>query len=226
MRKLLEGIVESRGKVLPGMRETFATLAQGQHPDTLMLACADARVVPNLFASTHPGDLFVVRNVGNLVPPFAEPGRPASHSSAGAAIEFALLELGVADLIVCGHSNCGAMQELLAGKRRPERPHLEAWLVHGRPSLERFRKGLRLDPTLPEHDQLSQVNVLQQLENLRSYAVVSERLTEKRLRLHAWWFDVGKGDVYFLDEKLRRADLIDEAQVRRYLDRLTREEVR
>src|SRR5579871_2549496 len=109
MRKLIRGIVDFRKNVRASVKETFAQLALGQRPDTLFIACSDSRVVPNLFASSDPGDLFVIRNVGNLIPPCGERGHSASDESEAAAIEFALTALPVTDIVVCGHSECGAM---------------------------------------------------------------------------------------------------------------------
>src|SRR3954463_6334170 len=116
MKKLIEGIVEFRRKVRPEYRETFARLALGQAPDTLFIACSDSRVVPNTFASADPGDLFVIRNVGNLIAPAGEDGLSQSDESEAAAIEFALETLNASDIIVCGHSECGAMQAVLHGR--------------------------------------------------------------------------------------------------------------
>src|ERR1700684_1008179 len=113
MRKLVKGIVEFRQKRLPSYREKFALLALGQRPDTLFIACSDSRVVPNLFASTEPGDLFVIRNVGNLIPPY-QPDSKALGSEA-AAIQFGLSSLPITEVIVCGHSECGAIGALSKG---------------------------------------------------------------------------------------------------------------
>src|SRR5260221_6050909 len=115
MKKLVKGIIDFRRKGLPGYREKFGHLALGQSPDTLFIACSDSRVVPNTFASADPGDLFVIRNVGNLIAPADPSGLSPSDESEGAAIEFAVLTLGVRDIIVCGHSECGAMQAALGG---------------------------------------------------------------------------------------------------------------
>src|SRR3954466_9946866 len=115
MWKLIRGIVDFRKNVRPAVKETFSRLALGQRPDTLFIACSDSRVVPNLFASSDPGDLFVIRNVGNLIPPCGVQGHSASDESEAAAIEFALQSLPVAQIIVCGHSECGAMDLLARG---------------------------------------------------------------------------------------------------------------
>lgn len=195
MKKLLQGIADFHHRVRPGVREAFARLALGQAPDCLFVACSDSRVVPNLFASTDPGDLFVVRNVGNLVPPCGPDGRSLVDRSEGAAVEFALGVLGVRDVVVCGHSECGAMRALAEASAVPV--NLSEWLHVGTASLHRADPGL--DPGLSPHNRLSQLNVLQQLEHLRSYPAVQERLAEGRLALHGWWFDLAAAEVLAWD---------------------------
>lgn len=217
MKKLVRGIVEFRQKMLPGYRDTFARLALGQSPDTLFIACSDSRVVPNLFASTNPGDLFVVRNVGNLIPPCGADGHSSADESEAAAIEFALLSLGVKDLIVCGHSECGAMQSLVKGRELVGSPNLRAWLRHGEPALARLSASTG---AAERANQLSQLNVLQQLEHLRSYPHVSEREGSGELKLHGWWFELRSASVYCYEPGLGTFVLIDEAEAERILARL------
>src|SRR4051812_27122586 len=183
MKKLIQGIVEFRQNVRPDYREKFARLALGQAPDTLFIACSDSRVVPNTFASADPGDLFVIRNVGNLIPPAGRDGVSQSDESEAAAIEFSLQSLSVTDIIVCGHSECGAMQALLKGRDDIAPTHLRSWLRHAEAGLKRLAEGAVPDAALAPHNQLSQLNVLLQLENLASYPIVSERLKTGRLRL-------------------------------------------
>ena len=127
MKKLLNGIVDFRKNVRPAVKDTFALLALGQRPDALFIACSDSRVVPNLFASTEPGDMFVIRNVGNLIPPY-NAAHPASGSEA-AAIEFGLTNLPISDVIVCGHSECGAIGALSQGPQRANAPAFSCWLI-------------------------------------------------------------------------------------------------
>jgi carbonic anhydrase len=191
VKKLIEGITDFKRRVRPGYAETFARLALGQKPDCLMIACSDSRVVPNLFASTDPGDLFVVRNVGNFVPPFQ--AFEARDRSAGAAVEFAAEVLKVGDVVVVGHSGCGAMQALISGTRFETSPTLSSWLELGRPALEKLAGPIA--PMLSPADRLSQLNVLEQLNNLRSYPGVKTRLEEGSLKLHAWWFDIAHAEV-------------------------------
>jgi carbonic anhydrase len=203
--------------VRPAYAETFARLALTQAPDCLMVACSDSRVVPNLFASTDPGDLFVVRNVGNFVPPFAPDAR---DRSAGAAVEFSTEVLGVGDVVVVGHSECGAMRAVLGSALPEGAPNLRSWLELGRPALEHLHRhdaaaegeelGVPIAPGLPQHDRLSQLNVLQQLENLRTYPGVAARIAAGKLKLHAWWFDIAHADVLAWHHGRRRFEPIDE----------------
>src|SRR6266478_4438632 len=127
MRKLVRGIVDFRNRVRPIARATFARLALGQKPDVLFIACSDSRVAVNVFASTEPGDLFVIRNPGNLIAPCGKDGRSVNDDAEAAAIEFATLVLNVADVIVCGHSECGAMRMLLGDYHELPAPHLKDW---------------------------------------------------------------------------------------------------
>src|SRR6266849_3687264 len=124
MRKLVQGIVEFRRSRRPDYAETFSRLALRQKPDALYIACSDSRVAINVFASTEPGDLFVVRNPGNIVSPAAPDGLSVGDESEAAAIEFAVGQLEVRDIIVCGHSSCGAMSALLRGREDVSAPHL------------------------------------------------------------------------------------------------------
>jgi carbonic anhydrase len=196
MKKLRAGIAAFRCSRRPEYAETFARLALGQAPDALFVACSDSRVVPNLFASTEPGDLFVIRNVGNIVAPCDETGASVSDESEGAALEFSVLALKVTDLIVCGHSECGAMRALTDGREKLELPHMSSWLRHAEAALERYRSGTRTAPELAPHNQIGQLNVLLQIEHLRTYPFIRQAEEEGRLALHAWWFDIAGADVY------------------------------
>ena len=138
MRKLLQGIIDFRKKFRKENKDLFAKLALGQKPDALFIACSDSRVVPNLFASTNPGDLFVLRNIGNLIPPAT---CPIHDNSVSAALEFSLYSLNVSDIIVCGHSECGAMLALAQGIDTLCCPHLEIWLKYGEEALNKVRNG-------------------------------------------------------------------------------------
>jgi carbonic anhydrase len=220
VKKLIQGIVDFRKKLRPEYRETFARLALGQSPDALLIACSDSRVVPNLFASTEPGDMFVLRNAGNVIAPCAEDGRSVADESEAGAIEFALFGLNVGDIIVCGHSECGAMRMLVEDKRDIPAPHLYSWLRHAEAPLKRVKDGERMNAQLSLHNHLSQFNVLHQLAHLRTYPFVRERIAAGKLRLHAWYFDIAQAEVQNYDERTKRFVPIDEAEAQRILARL------
>ena len=221
MKKLVKGIFEFQKNILPSYRETFARLALGQSPDTLFIACSDSRVAPNLFASTDPGDLFVIRNVGNLVPPCGgADGRSTDDESAAAAIEFAISNLGVSDIIVCGHSECGAMQALINGREKIATPNLKAWLRHGEYALQALKIDQGADAQMAIHNRLSQLNVLQQLDNLKSYPLIQEKMASKKIRVHAWWFELANASVHFFDSVTGRFIEFDEKKADQILESL------
>lgn len=220
MKKLVKGIVEFRQNTLPEYREKFGHLALGQSPDTLFIACSDSRVVPNVFASTDPGDLFVLRNVGNLVPPCAEHGSTCTDKSEAAAIEFALDNLKVSYIVVCGHSDCGAMQAIATGRGSIASDNLREWLCYGEAALNRLKQEPEFAKGLSESNRLSQLNVLLQIEHLKTYPNIQKRLNEGTLKLHGWWFELGHADVYAYEEALHKFVLIDEEEAERILQHL------
>jgi carbonic anhydrase len=217
VKKLLRGIADFRRNRPPGYAETFSKLATRQAPDALLICCADSRVAPNVFASVEPGDLLVVRNVGNLVPRYVESVTDRAGASVPAAIELAIQSLHVRDVIVCGHSGCAAMRAIHSGERPAGAPHLAAWLRHG----EAARDGLGPTPEgLAPHDHLSQRSALLQLEHLRSYPLVRAAEASGDLRLHAWWFDLSRAEVLDFDPAARKFVPLDDERVAQLLARL------
>ncbi|MDV5146645.1 SulP family inorganic anion transporter [Streptomyces sp. SBC-4] len=199
---LASGIGKFQRNTAPLVRDELARLArEGQRPSQLFLTCADSRLVTSMITSSGPGDLFTVRNVGNLVP---LPGEESGDDSVAAAIEYAVDVLRVESITVCGHSGCGAMQALLgSGPDDPPTP-LRRWLRHGRPSLERMdsrrHAWARIPGRLPADavEQLCLTNVVQQLEHLRAYESVARRLADGSLTLHGMYFHVGEAQAYLL----------------------------
>lgn len=227
MKKLLNGIVAFHENVRPSYREKFADLALGQKPDCLFVACSDSRVVPNLFASTDPGDLFVVRNVGNLVPACNLEGITEVDRSVAVAIEYAVQVLQVRDIVICGHSECGAMRALLEPVSIDGIQHLDGWLGHAKEALVRLNKGTQttftlpsgriseLTPSLAAHNKLSQLNTICQVEHLGTHPVVAQAVKEGRLRLHAWWFDIAEAEVLHFDDMVGRfVPIAEEARLK------------
>ncbi|MFE7927767.1 bifunctional SulP family inorganic anion transporter/carbonic anhydrase [Streptomyces sp. NPDC057456] len=203
-RQLVRGISAFQRNTAPLVRGELARLArEGQQPTQLFLTCADSRLVTSMITSSGPGDLFVVRNVGNLVPP---PGEESGDDSVAAAIEYAVDVLEVRSITVCGHSGCGAMQALLDTEPGRARTPLQRWLRHGVPSLERMadddRPRVRLAGRAPVDavEQLCLTNVVQQLEHLRAHESVARSLRSGALELHGLYFHVGEAQTYLLTE--------------------------
>lgn len=207
--ELARGISAFQRNTAPIVRGELARLArEGQQPSQLFLTCADSRLVTSMITSSGPGDLFVVRNVGNLVPPPANPrpGEESGDDSVAAAIEYAVDVLKVRSITVCGHSGCGAMQALLNSEPGGAPTPLKRWLRHGLPSLERMaddgRPWARLAGRAPADavEQLCLTNVVQQLEHLRAHESVARALREGALELHGMYFHVGEAQSYLLTE--------------------------
>ncbi|WSG17152.1 SulP family inorganic anion transporter [Nonomuraea sp. NBC_01738] len=194
--KLTAGAREFHRRTAPLVRPIFTELARKQQPSHLFITCADSRVVPSLITASGPGDLFTVRNIGNLVP---RRGAEPHDDSVVAAIEYATQVLGVKTITVCGHSGCGAMAGLLSGGvKAGSLPGLRRWLRHGNHSLARFidteSDGLDNGPL----DRLCRVNVQQQLDNLRTYRRVDEQVRAGELELVGLYFDIGSARVHML----------------------------
>jgi carbonic anhydrase len=205
---LIEGIQEFQRSGRPAVRSVLSDLARdGQSPRELFITCCDSRVVPTLFTASGPGDLFKVRNIGNIVPTHSA---TPEHSSVGAAIEYAIDVLKVENIVVCGHSSCGAMNALLSGGVDPEQqPMLSEWLGHASASLARYQSGAWLDGGMPASDQLSLLNVAQQLENLRTYPKVAAAESEGRVRLLGMFFAIDDAQVYLYDEATQKFRQVD-----------------
>lgn len=216
--KLIRGFLRYQQNELPQRRELFEELGKGQSPDTIFLTCADSRVEPNLLVQGEPGDLFQVRTVGNLISPAADGDRAAGDVSEAAAIEYGMLALNARDIVVCGHSRCGAMRAVLDNASLERMPNLRAWLMHGVPSLDRVQRAELIDHQLPLVEQLSQVNVLQQLDHLRTYKLVREREEQGEVFLHGWWFDVSTGELFAFDTERGGFVRLDEEEGQRIIE--------
>ena len=219
MKNLVKGVVEFRKAASKEAKELFAKLALGQRPDALFITCSDSRVAANVFASTNPGDVFVLRNIGNMIPGY---GDDHHDHSAPAALEFSLFHLPITDIIVCGHSECGAMQAIATKPSLDACPHLRSWLAHGQEAPEKAKKIFGNHSSLSFVNQVSQANVLLQLEHIASYPYVEKRLREKTLRLHGWWFDIAHADVYCYDDEARKFIILDEKISAKILEQLTK----
>ncbi|MEX0716354.1 MAG: carbonic anhydrase [Planctomycetaceae bacterium] len=188
MQRLIQGVRRFVRDVMPLRRSEFEELAEGQSPSTLFITCSDSRIVPELITQTGPGELFVIRNAGNFVPPYAEGGSEA------AAIEYAVLVLGVSDVVVCGHTRCGAISAVRDRKNLGGLPAVRRWI--GRADAAR-RVFDHPDGADDEALLLRAVeeNVGEQLRNLLTHPAVAERVPDGRLTLCGWVFDIRTGHI-------------------------------
>jgi carbonic anhydrase len=200
MHRLLSGICEFSETVFPSRRAQFEKLASGQQPASLFITCSDSRIVPELLTQTEPGELFVLRNAGNLVPPCS-----SALSGEAATIEYALRVLQVEEMIVCGHSHCGAMVGLLRPESLEGLPHVERWLLHAeRVWQEIADQSLAADGDDDILSIASKANVLVQLQHLRTYPAIASAESRGSLRLHGYFYRFETGEVSVLDEARRR----------------------
>lgn len=191
MQKLVQGIHHFQSNVFRPQRELFERLANGQKPLALFITCSDSRINPNLVTQTDPGELFIVRNAGNIIPPH----HPYSGGEE-ATIEFALTELGIRDVIVCGHTLCGAMQGLLSPDKLQEMPAVRHWLSHAEGTRRIIREKYAQLSGIPLQTAAAQENVLVQLENLRTHPAVAAGVATGNLKLHGWVYKIETGEVF------------------------------
>ena len=191
LRKLIAGLHHFQSQIFLSHKELFDRLAHGQAPDALFITCSDSRINPNLITNTNPGDLFILRNAGNLIPSYG-----ASNGGEAATIEFAVTALGIKDIIVCGHSFCGALKGLLHPEQVKDMPAVKAWLSHAEATRRIVGENYS---NLPEEELLNvamQENVLVQIENLRTHPAVASRIARGELNLHAWTYKIQTGEVF------------------------------
>ena len=196
MEKLIRGIHKFQSDVFRDREELFHRLVRGQNPQALFITCSDSRVVPDMICQTDPGDLFVIRNAGNLVPPY-NPAAPGSGEAA--TIEYAIRGLRVKDVIVCGHTGCGAMQAALNPDGLKDMPRVRAWLGHAEASSEIVATQYAHLSGEPRWKVMIQENVLVQLENLRTHPAVVGALASGQIQLHAWVYKMETGQVFAFD---------------------------
>jgi carbonic anhydrase len=204
MQRLIEGVHKFRTDEFGNYRKLFRKLSrEGQNPHTLFITCSDSRVLAELITQSQPGDLFVVKNVGNIVPPANVTG---DTNSTAAAIEFAVENLRVSDIVVCGHSQCGAISSLLEKKPANDAtPHLRDWLKLASPVLETLQKNYaHLTEKTARENAAAEENVLFALDSLHSYPCVQDRLMDGTLRLHGWFFKIATAELFAFDPETRQ----------------------
>jgi carbonic anhydrase len=194
MQKLIQGVHQFQAEIFRPLQGLFEQLAHGQSPETLFITCSDSRIDPNLLTRSRPGDLFILRNAGNIVPPHG-----AAVSGEAATVEFAVAALGVKDVILCGHSHCGAVDGLLHPERLAGLPAFATWLSHAEETRRIIRdnyghlQGQSLLTAAVEE------NVLVQLDHLRTLPAVASRLASGDLHLHGWVYKLETGEVFAYD---------------------------
>jgi carbonic anhydrase len=190
MKRLIEGALRFQGEVFPAHRDLFRELASTQQPEALLITCSDSRVVPDLIVQAKPGDVFICRNAGNIAPSYGDVSGGVS-----ATIEYAVLALNVRHIIVCGHSDCGAMKALMHPQKLIGMPNVTRWLRNAAPA-EAIVRDTRADLDEPGRlAALIEENTLAQLDNLRTHPYVASRLRSSTLSLHAWVYDIESGRI-------------------------------
>lgn len=197
MERLIAGHKRFLAEAFPARRDQFHLLAEGQAPETLFITCADSRIVPDLILQTQPGDLFICRNAGNVIPRAGEPAGGVS-----ATIEYAVEVLRVRHLIVCGHSDCGVIRALMNPDRLAGLDAVKDWLQHVEPAWQYVAEVERNAEELTRHTALTHANVLVQLDNLRTHSYILRVIAEKRLQIHGWYYDILSGRIEQFDEEL------------------------
>jgi len=200
---IIKGAAQFNERASRLVRPLLKRLADdGQTPDALFITCADSRIDPVNITQTLPGDLFILRNIGNLVPSIE-----SEDSSVMAAVEYSTGALGVKTIVICGHSDCGAMKAVLAGKDLSTMPNARDWLTHAEPSTYGYKNGqddVHFASDLPEVDKLSQINVVTQFENLLSYPSVRQGIEAGNLNLVGMWFDIGNATLNIYDTEQKQ----------------------
>jgi len=195
----------------PKLRQQFETLKYGQQPHTLFITCSDSQIIPHLLTDSEPGELVVVRNAGNIVPRSDSP-----DAGVVASIEFAVNKLKVPNIVVCGHSHCGAMEGLIDPCSTRDVPSVQRWLQNSQDilfALDDVPKPCQLDRAIKE-------NVALQLSNLRTYPSVKTAEAQGELALHGWVFNFESGDVLELDESIGEFEpIVEESVFTRLADR-------
>ena len=197
MQHIIEGFLNFQKEIFPQRKELFRSLASSQNPKALFISCSDSRLVPELVTQQEPGQLFVIRNAGNIVPSFGpEPG------GVSATIEYAVVALGVTDIVICGHSNCGAMKAIATCQCLEPMPAVSHWLRYADAAKAVVVKKTWASET-DKVNGMVQENVIAQLNNIKTHPSVAVGLRDHTLRLHGWFYDIETGDIQALDKNTK-----------------------
>ncbi|MBD2857533.1 carbonic anhydrase [Spongiibacter sp. KMU-158] len=206
MDHVISGVSKFQREVYPEKKDRFQKLAKGQNPEVLFITCADSRIDPSMVTQTEPGELFICRNAGNIVPPH-------SNYTGGttASIEFAVAALGVSHIVVCGHSDCGAMKGAIAPENLDDLPHVKEWLSHSRAAREVVKE--RHGHVCKDHlDEVTKENVLLQLQHLRTHPAVAAKIATGKVTLHGWVYNIETGGIDAFNAQTGDFSPLDEEQ--------------
>ncbi|UMM64574.1 carbonic anhydrase [Aristophania vespae] len=195
--EVLEGVCKFEDEVYPQNKDLFQSLAYDQSPPVLFITCADSRISPGMITQTEPGELFIIRNVGNIVPAYGE-----MVGGVSSAIEYALGILKVKNIIICGHSNCGAMHALLDlnSEKLNTMPTVRRWLMSAEAARAQF-SDLRAEDAGPKDVQsLTEANILLQLTHLKTHPAVAKALSRNEVSIEGWYYDIKNGKISVIDE--------------------------
>ncbi|MEN3974403.1 carbonic anhydrase [Emcibacter sp. SYSU 3D8] len=196
IRRFAQGYRSFRQNYFEKNRQLFQQLRDGQTPKVMLVSCCDSRVEPSLILDAGPGDLFIARNIANLIPPY-EPDM--HHHGTSAALEFAVKNLGVSHIVVMGHAECGGIAAALAGELAGESQFIGTWVSMISPIRNAVLKEAGDRPVAEQQRLLEQRSIVQSLRNLDSFPFVVERVQAGSLFIHGWWFDIHSGDLLAYD---------------------------
>ena len=206
MEKLLDGVIKFKNDFFEEHKEIFEDLSISQNPHTLYIGCSDSRVIPDIITNTLPGELFVVRNIANMVPPYED--NSYSFRCTASIIEYAVNVLEVENIVVCGHSDCGGCKALFAPQSQLDKtPLVKEWLKLG---VEIRDRVLAKNLSFAEREfQTEQLNIVKQLENLLTYPFIYDKLKNNKLKLYGWYYVIHTGDVFNYNFQNKEFELID-----------------
>ncbi|WP_394221984.1 carbonic anhydrase [Alteromonas gracilis] len=215
MDHVISGVAKFQKEVYPNKKATFQKLANGQNPEVLFITCSDSRIDPNLVTQTDPGELFICRNAGNIVPPH-------SNQTGGmtASIEFAVAALGVSHIVICGHTDCGAMKGAIDLEGLDSLPHVKEWLGHCRAATEVVKERCgHNELSIEDLEAVTKENVVQQIQHLRTHPAVAAKIATGQVKLHGWVYNIGSGDVLCYNSENGEFEAMDQSAAEAQLSR-------
>lgn len=203
-KRLYEGIKKFQTNEFIPRQQFFEDLGQNQNPHTLFIGCSDSRVVPSLITQTFPGELFVVRNIANLIPFYKK--HSDTYLATTAAIEYAVNQMNVSNIIVCGHSNCGGCAALYQDKELKNLPHTRKWMELAHPVKKIVEEKIAKNKITLEQRSVftEQLNIVEQMAHLLKYSYIKKRMKEGNINVMGWYYNIEKGEIYNYDKRLKR----------------------